>query len=90
MLTVADIKDLIPEHHLTDANWQRLIDAETTYLSRWAPDHPDDAEHDMVIVDLCKLRLAYNGLRSMSESGYSQTWENRRECIVSQVATTYA
>ena len=90
MISVDDIKDLIPEYSLTDSNWQRLIAGEAAYMLRWAPAHPDDAEHDLVLVDLIKLRLAYMGSGSTEVGNGLGAWQDRRAEIVSQIATTFA
>lgn len=87
MISIGDLKQFVPEWHLSDENWQRMLDGELLYLEREAPDAPDNAERDLVLVDLIKNRLAYRGLASLSEAGVTTAWRRERANIVRHLAT---
>ena len=75
MITAEEIREFVTGYELSDPNWDRVIGAELLYLQQLDPNVPDTFKRDMTLVDLIKHRLAYEGVRAISEAGYSATWE---------------
>ena len=79
MLTIATMRELLGAvDHLGDAALQMVHDAELAYVEEQRPDAVDGVARDMVIIDLMKLRLAYNGVSSISTPGYTAAWQQSR------------
>lgn len=86
MLTLPMLREFLADSdHLSDASLQVVLDAEHAYLLERAPRAKDAPLTDMAVVDLVKLRLAYNGVSSISTPGYTASFEDARQRIVAQV-----
>ena len=89
-ITTAQIRELVDvrENILSDASFNIVIQAEMQYIQAMIPDIKVSAMVDMALVDLIKLRLAYDGLSALSKKGYSATWNDRRMDIIGQLEST--
>ena len=70
---------------LSDTALQIIVEAESNFIDSRLPDIPDDASRDSVLVDLVKNKLAYEGYTSSSIQGFSTSWTDKRNEIISRL-----
>ena len=87
-LSLTTLKELVGQTGgLSDKALQHLIDSENAWISQVMPSVEDCPTRDSVLVDLIKNRIAYEGYSSISTKGFSMSYQEHRDTIVSRLWT---
>ena len=81
-ITLEQVEELTKVGGLTEEALELIMNGEIAYIDSIAPEAEDNNLRDSIIVDLIKLRLAFNGYSSMMLGNFSGSYTNKRLCIV--------